>query len=117
MKNVLQFLSSPPLMVVIVFLVIIETFAISLLKMYNETNNVKLLLFACLLYPLLGFIFAKVIKEKGVAIGNAMWQITTIILVSLWGNVYFKESIDIYERIGLLFGVVSVFLFNKKYFI
>lgn len=117
MKTILQFLSTPPLMLVIFVLVVIETIAISMLKMYNETNNIKLLLGASLIYPLLGFIFAKVIKEKGVAIGNAMWQITTFILVSLWGIIYFKESIDIYERTGLFFGIVSVLLFNKKYFI
>ena len=95
-------------------LIFLETIAASLLKEYTINKTTWKLLIAILIYPLVAYMFATIIKSRGLAVANAMWQIGALVIISLWGVIYYKEKLTSMEMLGLGFGVLGLLLFNFK---
>lgn len=92
------------LIIITIISVIIESFAISLFK-FNEYFYI-----AICLYALTGYALGTLIKHKGLVVGHALYDIISILTISLIGIIYFKEILTIKQFIGLLFGIVSIYL-------
>lgn len=97
-------------------LVFLETIAASLLKEYTLNKTTWKLILAILIYPLVAYIFSTIIASRGLSVANAMWQISTLVIISLWGVIYYKEKLSNMEMLGLCFGVIGLLLFNWKDF-
>lgn len=93
----------------LVFILIIEVIT---LVMFKFKNNV---IFSILLYSLIGYFLRDIIHDKGLTIGHAFYDFSSVIIISLVGIFYFKEKVTKRQIIGLLLGVVSVYLLDKPH--
>ena len=69
------------------------------------------------IFGMLGFFFSGYILYLLLGLGklatiNAVWDIMSIILISIIGILYFRESYDIYHMTGLLLAIVSLLFIN-----
>ena len=103
----------------LITVIILEALAMSILE-YSANNGNNYYIIGVLMYSLIAYLFYHVLIIEHLAISNALWNVSAIILVTFIGIFYFKEKIDIYGKIGILFAILSVCLmeFNnlKKLF-
>ena len=91
----------------IITLAIIETLAMSTIE-YSANNKNNYYLFGILLYGIVAYILYRILVSSKLAITNALWNATTVILVTLVGVFYFKEELNKYECIGIFFAILAV---------
>ena len=98
----------------LLMLVIVEATAMSTIE-YGANNGSNVYIFGILLYLLVGYILYKILITSGLAMTNAKWNVLSIILVTSIGILYFREKLSIYEKFGLGFAILSIFLmeYNK----
>ena len=101
------------LYLLIVILIILEVFAMTTIE-YSANNRNNYYLFGLVLYVIIGIILYKILIYRDLAVTNALWNVSTIILVSLISIFYFKERIDIYGKIGILFAILSIIFIEHK---
>jgi multidrug transporter EmrE-like cation transporter len=94
---------------VIAIMILLEATSLSLFK---SDNNLYIVI-GVILYAVVGFGFNFVIKERGLAIGHALFDIITVILISGIGILYFKEELSYKKKIGLLLAIISVYLIES----
>lgn len=83
------------------------------LKTYMSTNNDTYLLLAVLANFILLFTYILMLKEYKMNIIYPFIKIASIIMVILIGTFYYDEKIITSNKIGLLLGVVSLYLLTK----
>ena len=91
----------------IITIAIIETFAMSTIE-YSANNKNNYYIFGIFLYCIVAYILYKILVSSKLAITNALWNATTVILVTLVGIYYFKEKLSNYQYIGLLFAILAI---------
>ena len=91
----------------IITLAIIETLAMSTIE-YSANENNYYYIFGILLYGIVAYILYRILVSSKLAITNALWNATTVILVTLVGVFYFKEELNKYECIGIFFAILAV---------
>ena len=91
----------------IITISIIETFAMSTIE-YSANNKNNYYIFGILLYGIVAYILYRILIHGKLAITNALWNATTVILVTLVGVFYFKEELNKYECIGIFFAILAV---------
>ena len=70
--------------------------------------HLLLTIFGILLYGIVAYILYRILIHGKLAITNALWNATTVILVTLVGVFYFKEELNKYECIGIFFAILAV---------
>ena len=91
----------------ILLIAILETIGMSIIEdSANKKNNYFIV--GLIFYMIVGIILYHVLKEGDLAITNALWNATTVILVTLVGVFYFKEKLSNYQYIGLLFAILAI---------
>jgi len=94
---------------VIVLMIVLETLGLLLLKSYNKIYiGIGVILFA---FVALGFNY--LIKEKGLSLGHALFDVITVIIISSIGILYFKEELTHKKLLGLLLAIISVYLIES----
>ena len=101
------------LYLLVIVLIILESIAMSTIE-YSANNRNNYYLFGLVLYVIIGIILYKILIYRDLAVTNALWNVSTIILVSLISIFYFKERIDIYGKIGILFAILSIIFIEHK---
>ena len=66
---------------------------------------------ATLAYSLEPFLFMKSLKYESLTVMNLIWDLTSDVLVTLMGVLYFKESIKGLRWLAVLFALFSLGLF------
>lgn len=99
---------------VLIPLVLFELSAESALKVYANNQDHKFLILGMALYTTASYFLSSLIKEKGLAIGNALAQVGGLITITLWAMLYFKEKIDLSGSIGLALAFLSVLFLTHK---
>jgi len=97
----------------LITVIILEAIAMSILE-YSANNGNNYYIIGILMYSLIAYLFYQVLIIEHLAISNALWNVSAIILVTFIGVFYFKEKIDIYGKIGILFAILSVSLMEFK---
>jgi len=69
---------------------------------------------AALVYASQPFIFLSSLSGSSMTIMNLMWDLTSDIMVTLVGLIYFSEQIGRTRLIGLLLGFVALVLMAQK---
>mgnify|MGYP001368634727 FL=1 len=91
----------------ILVIAVLETIAMGIIEdSANKNNNYYLL--GIVIYTLVAYTLYEILKSGNVAVTNALWNATTVILVSLMGIFYFEEKFSIYQYIGLGFAVLAI---------
>jgi multidrug transporter EmrE-like cation transporter len=52
--------------------------------------------------------------KYGIGITNILWNIVSSIIVLLFGVSYFNEKINKIQVIGIVFGIISLYLIDYK---
>ena len=91
----------------ILVIAVLETIAMGVIEDSANKRN-KYFLIGILIYTLVAYILYEILKTGNVAITNALWNATTVILVSLMGIFYFEEKFTIYQYIGLAFAILAI---------
>ena len=90
-----------------VVIAVLETIAMGIIEdSANKNNNYYFL--GILIYTLVAYTLYQILKTTNVAITNALWNATTVILVTLMGIFYFEEKFTFYQYIGLGFAILAI---------
>ena len=90
-------------------LIIIETIAMTLIE-----NSVKLktyhYIIAIFLYGLVSYLFYNLLTNttKSGSTVNAIWNCSTTIALAIVSIFYFKKTLNLNEKIGIFFAVLSI---------
>ena len=67
-----------------------------------------------LVYAIQPWIFLSALKTETMTVMNLYWDLSSDVLVSLLGILYFKEKLGLVRSIGLGMGVLSLSLLSYK---
>lgn len=81
-----------------------------LIKKYIEKNNILYMAAAIIIYVLLIFIYYKLFINNNMSTIYPLIKIISIILVVILGIFLFGENINLIKLIGILLGIISVYL-------
>jgi multidrug transporter EmrE-like cation transporter len=90
-------------------LIALTILEISTLSLMNTNSPTWLII---MLYGLLGYGLRELIREKGLIGGNAIYDFFGIIGSTIVAVIFFGEKMTIYKIIGLLVGMLSLYLLN-----
>jgi len=91
----------------ILVIAVLETIAMGIIEDSANKHN-SYYLIGIVIYTLVAYTLYQILKSGNVAITNALWNATTVILVSLMGIFYFEEKFTFYQYIGLGFAVLAI---------
>jgi len=66
-----------------------------------------------IIYALTAFGWFYVMKHIKLSTLGIFYSVTTVILLTLVGTIIFKEHLNIYEIIGIVFGVISIIILAR----
>lgn len=89
---------------------LLETLAMFLLKKGSTLKNDTFSFSGVALYALIGFIFLKTLKFRGLAMASVWWQIMTIITVTAISIFYFKEKLKRRHLVGIVLTMIALYL-------
>jgi uncharacterized membrane protein len=100
---------------IILFVALIMTindiFSFSITKtIYKDKKPIYWLLLPSILYACQIPLFFYGLSFSGMAILNVIWNLLSSILVTMIGIFYFKENISHIKFVGILLGLISLFL-------
>jgi multidrug transporter EmrE-like cation transporter len=94
----------------------IDTSMLGLIKSISldGTKNLGYMIIPTLAYAIQPWIFLSALKTETMTVMNLIWDLTSAVLVSLLGKLYFGEKLGLLRTIGLLLGMVSLTLLSYK---
>ena len=96
------------LLVVIIFLECVSQF---LLQKKVQTNNDFYLIIGMIMYALLALAFYFLLKEgQTLSVANIIWNALALIIITLIGYFYFKQSLSTTQIIALILSLVALIL-------
>jgi multidrug transporter EmrE-like cation transporter len=78
------------------------------------TLKVWMMVFSTLIYALQPWIFLSAMSRSSLTIMNLMWDLTSDVMVTIVGLVYFKEKIGRIKMLGLVLAFIALFLMGYK---
>src|SRR5210317_308356 len=96
--------------------IVAETLGTSFLKMSNGFSQFLPSILAILCFFVALFLSSIVLKFLSVVIVYAIWSVFWIVLVTIVGYLFFKQSLDLPALIGIaliLLGVVVIFMMSN----
>ncbi len=95
--------------ILLLILIIVDVISTGLIKSsVNSMNNYYL--YGMLGFFISGYILYLLLDLGDLAVTNAIWDILSIILISIIGIVYFRETYNIYHITGLFLALHLYFL-------
>ena len=96
-------------MLLVILLVVTETSAQFFLKQSTHPAHFYKYYISALLFAVVAYIYRMTLINIGsLAVANVIWQISTIILVTIMSVVVFKETLSIYQYLGLFFSMMGL---------
>ena len=88
---------------------------INLVKQYTVSNDMKWLVFAFVLYILLLYSYVQLLNEKeNLSVLYPMTKIMSILIVIAIAVLYYNETLEWKNIVGVLLGIIGIFLLNGK---
>ena len=91
----------------ILTIAVLETIAMGVIEDSANKGN-KYFIIGIIIYCIVAYILYEILKDGNIAITNALWNATTVVLVTLMGIFYFDEKFTIYQYLGLGFAILAV---------
>jgi multidrug transporter EmrE-like cation transporter len=92
--------------------IIISIIPLVLIKKYILIGNVWLLILCLLFYSVMIAIYIILLRNDGLSKVYTLVQILQVILVVLMGILFFNEKLSLNIIIGILFGIIAIYLLN-----
>ncbi|AGC02327.1 integral membrane protein [Acanthamoeba polyphaga moumouvirus] len=89
---------------------IISAIPIPIIQKYVNTNNKFYLFLAMLFYFILIFIYAQVLQSTQMSIAYPLIKFLSIILVVIFGVLFFNNKLTTKQIIGIIIGGVALYL-------
>lgn len=93
-----------------------EATALYTIKEASVSGNISELFISAALYAAIPFCLYKIIADKtsgiGISTANLIWNLASTMYGLLIGVVLFSEKISIYQKGGLVLGVISTILLS-----
>lgn len=100
-------------MILIFSAILFESFADVLFK-FSHTESKQILLWIGVVFYTIGtVIWAYSLKYEFLSKAISLFTILNLIIVTLAGVFIFKEELSLINKIGILLGIISVFLIEK----
>ncbi|MFA6305408.1 MAG: SMR family transporter [Candidatus Gracilibacteria bacterium] len=104
----------PKFYVLIAILNTLDLAAILCAKFWSTSKNPIFLALTILLFGGAGLCFALSLRYEGIAITNILWIAISVILVTIVGYFFFKETITLLQFLGIALITAGLVLVNLK---
>lgn len=94
--------------------VLFSSIPLFLIKKYIETKNVWYIVTATLIYVSLVFLYYKLLVDYNMSKVYPLIKVVSIIIVVCFGVFLFDEKVSIYNIIGIILGLGSIYLLSMK---
>jgi len=92
----------------LVSVILFETIAQFLIQEHVKLSKGPYLILGLISYCLVGFIYYHMLSTgKGMAISNTLWNIGTIVLVTIIGWLIFKQKLSKRSIVGIFLAIVA----------
>jgi multidrug transporter EmrE-like cation transporter len=98
------------ILALITLIVISESTAQYHIKKSKTTNNWMYLLVAVLCYMVICGLLHKCYDYDDMGMTNLIWSVLSIITIMIIGHIAFKERINKYDMLGILFCIIGLYL-------
>lgn len=88
-----------------------------MVKQYSITKKWYYILFAILGYSILTFLYSQMLDNQDISCIYPVLNIVSILTVFLIGILVFKEEINIFGILGIIFSFITIFLFLASSYI
>ena len=96
-------------------IVVFEAIALYSVKRFSKSNETMFLIFSILSYAIIPLFFFKILKEgQGISTVNILWNVMSTVYGVLIGVLLFSEVIHGIQWIGIILGILSIFLIMWK---
>jgi len=92
--------------------IIISIIPLALIKKYIISGNLWLLILCLICYSIMIAIYINLLRTNGLSKMYTLVQILQVLLVVLMGILFFNEKLSLNIIIGLLFGIIAIYLLN-----
>jgi drug/metabolite transporter (DMT)-like permease len=93
---------------------LLDSFALPVIKSVSQGLNFKWMIVPFLLYSSTPFIFLKGLEKETLVILNLVWDLTSVVLITLTGFFFFHEMLSPTKIIGVLLSFFSLFLMTYE---
>lgn len=83
-------------------------------KFFSLKQNPWLLVLTVVCFGIAGILFAYSIKLNSLAIANIAWIAISVLFVTLFDYLYFKESMSLIQFAGLIFVLTGFIMINLQ---
>ncbi len=95
-------------------LLIFDTIAMKFITSYAKTDNQSCLIYA-IGFEIIAWVFLiKMLRLRGLAVANAIWDIGSLILVTSIAVLVFHEHLKTHHYVGIILGIMSILLLLKN---
>ena len=101
---------SPALAGIIIAMSLIELFAQIFIKTYYDTKKVYWFFLALMFYSVILYLLYRAYFFTGLAVANGLWSALTLLLTTVVGIFYYKESLGMAELSGILLTTVGILI-------
>ena len=98
----------------LLLLIIVEVSSITMIKYASTNNTISLLIPGIIGFGILGYILYNIFNLGSMAVTSAIWDILSIIIITIIAVSFFGEKVDIYHGLGLIFAIIALLFVNKK---
>ena len=92
-----------------IFMSSIDAIVLTGLKEYSLGNYFPFMIpMAMIVYSMQPLLFLKSLNYESMTVMNVLQDITSNVIVSLIGLLYFKESLTLHKKIGLVFAFIGI---------
>ena len=101
-------------LLLLLFVSLVAILPVLLIKQYINNNNKILLLISLLCYCILIFMYIGIFKDSNMGIVYTVLQLLQILIVLFVGVLLFGQSLDFYQKLGVVLAFVSIFLLDRR---
>ena len=87
---------------------------IPFIKIYTETKNFMWIILSMFSYLILILSYSIILTDKNISIIYPILKVLSVIIVVIAGIFIFKNSLDMKTIIGILLGIVSIYILSNK---
>lgn len=102
------------LIIGLIILSIVETIGVIFLKKYNRTRKIPIFVLGAIFYVIVAALLVYLFNFQKIAIVNSLWNGISIVLITISGYLFFKESLTSNEIIAIILIIIAGFLISNK---
>ena len=92
--------------------IIFETIATTFLKSTNGFKNLIPSIIVVIGYSIAFYFLSLSLKQLPVGIAYAIWSGMGVVLIALFGSIFYKQQLDIAAIVGMILIIIGVIIMN-----